>query len=233
MRRKAALLLVLFLGLVCLWLWFPRSGPELRYYALVFEPRDIELRPVVLDLKATCGLEFSQIVEKYHPCAAINGTFFNNDFRPLGDVLVDGKLVNRGAYPNAVAVTTKGKIEFVRRQGSRFDWRGYRCALAAGPRLVHEGQVGIDAEADGFHTVDADAKAWRSGIGLTDKGKLLLVVCRTPVSMWRFAELMRDHGAVEAMNLDGGAACGLYHNGKTLIPARLRMTNLLLVYRRH
>ena len=234
MRRRVVILSVVLLAAASLlWVWHVQSSPELTFHVVTLDPRAVEIRPVVLDLEATRGLTFSQIVAGMHPYAAINGTFYGGDFRPLGDVMVDGKLVVRGRYPNAVAVRDDGGVEFVRRSASSFDWRGYRCALAAGPRLVHNGEVRITASADGFARLNPKVKASRSGIGLTHSGRLLLVVCKTPVDMWRFAELMRDLGAVEAMNLDGGPACGLYHNGNTLVEAQLRMTNLLVAYRRH
>jgi len=192
----------------------------------------IEIKPAIVDIAATRGKTFTEIVESYHPYAAINGTFYASTFVPLGDILIDGKLKVKGRYPNAFAVTDSGKWEFVRRKGKSFDWTGYRCAVAAGPRLIEDGVTDLDPIADGFTQMSLTIKAPRSGIGLTKSGALLLVVCKRDVSLVEFAAVMRKLGAVEAMNLDGGPASGLYCNGKTLVDARLRMTNLLLVYKR-
>lgn len=231
-RRTIFIVGAVFLIALLIRVWGLRSTPELNAHVIILDPTKVELRPVLLDIKATQRLSFSQIVAPMHPYAAINGTFYDGNFRPLGDVLIDRKLVINGQYANAVAVTNYGKVRFVRRSGPAFDWRGYRCALAAGPRLVHKGEALPAPAEDGFVLLDPNAKASRSGIGITRSGKVLLVVCETHVTMWRFARLMRDLGAVEALNLDGGPASGLYCNGKTIVEARLRMTNLLVAYKR-
>lgn len=231
-RDRLRLLLTIALAagvIVASWLLI---SPAARIRVITIDPRTVDIKPVVLDLKATRGLSFSQIVARIHPYAAISGTFYDDNLKPLGDVLIDGRVANQGRYPNAIAIRDDGRVEFVRLKGRAFDWRGYRCALAAGPRLVHRGEVGITPAADGFVRLDPGAEASRSGVGLTRSGRLLLVVCETPVNMWRFARIMRDLGTVEAMNLDGGLACALYRNGHTIVSPSLRITNLLVVYRR-
>lgn len=193
---------------------------------------NIEIRPVLAGRNGGRSEMFSDMVKRLKPYAAINGTFYSQDMLPLGDVLVDGKLLIRGRYPNAIAIGKNGRIEFIRRSSDRFDWSNYKCALAAGPRLVHKGVVGVDPKADGFLRLDKESLAPRSGIGLTKSGRLLLVVSTEPVNIVDFAQAMKKAGAVEAMNLDGGPASGLYYDGKLLVKANLRMTNLLVIYKR-
>lgn len=166
------------------------------------------------------------------PYAAISGTFYAPNLKPLGDIVTDGKLVNKGRYPNAIAVTDDGQVLFVRRAGPRFDWRGYRAAIAAGPKLVTKGEVDLDPVRDGFSEMGLAAAATRSGVGLTRSGELLLVVSTEPVNLSEFAEAMLDLGVVEALNLDGGPACALYHKGRVIVRPDLRLTNLLLVYKK-
>lgn len=190
------------------------------------------LRPVIAKGKACRSESFDEMVGRLKPYAAINGTFYDPKMRPLGDIVIDGKLANRGHYPNAVAMKKTGEILFVRRLGRKFDWRGYTCALAAGPRLVHKGQVKLDLKADGFSEAGMKIRAPRSGVGITRKGELIMVVDTDWVTLPEFAKTMLDQGAVEAMNLDGGPASGLYCEGRTLVTPMLRMTNILTVVRK-
>lgn len=175
---------------------------------------------------------FDAMMKRLKPYAAIDGTYYDENFKPLGDILINGKLVNRGAQRNAIAITRSGKIEFIQRRNGKFDWSGYWTGLAAGPRLIHKGKIALDPVADGFSKKSLTIKAWRSGVGKTKDGKLLLVTAKEFITLRQFADVMLDLGAVEAMNLDGGGACGLYHKGDYLASPTLRMTNVLAIYRK-
>ena len=189
--------------------------------------KDVEVRPVIENSETL----FSEVIDKYHPYAAINGTYYGQSMRPLGDIFIEGELKNRGCYRNAVATTQSGKVVFLHKNKGRLNWSGCRSGLAAGPRLVHNGRVTLDPVADGFSRRSLVLKALRSGVGRTKSGKLLLVTTTDPMTLNRFAQTMLDLGAEEAMNLDGGGACGLYANGKTLATPMLPMTNMLLVFK--
>lgn len=234
--RRAVILAVVVIGAACAAFYVTRRpSAQSRHVFVVRIPleRGVELRPVIAHGKVTRSESFDEMVTRLKPYAAINGTFFSSELKPLGDIVIDGKLANRGHYPNAIAAKSNGQVVFVRRTGRRFDWRGYTSALAAGPRLVHKGRIKLDLKADGFRLLGLEIKAPRSGIGLTRCGELLLVVDTDYVTIPDFAQTMLDQGAVEAMNLDGGPASGLYHDGKTLVPATLRMTNILMVVKRN
>lgn len=223
--------------------YFVRSGSSadksVIYYThgrririLEVDTTHLDVRPVLAVDRAS-GESFTSIVDRLKPRAAINGTFYGADMKPLGDVVIDGRLVNRGAYRNAFAVTNAGKIVFLRRaRRGKFDWKGYRCALAAGPRLVHNGKIDLDPVADGFSRSSLSIGAWRCGVGTTGSGKMLLVVVTKDVTLSEFAHVMLDIGCVEAMNLDGGGACALYHDGSLLVAPTLPMTNVLAVFER-
>lgn len=190
---------------------------------------NVEVRPAVAS--GVCE-SFKEMVTRLKPYAAINGTFYDTDYRPLGDILIGGKIVNRGHYRNAVAYKKTGEVHFLRVSRGRIPWRGYRAGLAAGPRLVHNGKIALDPVADGFSRRSLTLSSYRSGVGRTKDGYLLLVTTKQPMTLNEFAKVMLGLGSVEAMNLDGGGACGLYHNGKTLATPYLQMTNVLLVYKR-
>jgi exopolysaccharide biosynthesis protein len=210
----------------------PSAAAQHLYVVRIPRCAGVVLRPVIAHGKACRSESFGEMIDRLKPYAAINGTFYDPKMRPLGDIVIDGRLANRGHYPNAVAMKKTGEIVFVNRSDRRFDRSGYQSALAAGPRLVHKGQVKLDLRADGFSKNGLKIRAQRSGIGITRKGELLLVVDTDWVTLSEFARTMLDQGAVEAMNLDGGPASGLYHNGNTLVSPMLRMTNVLTVIKK-
>lgn len=207
----------------------PQDGPI--HVVKIQAGKGVEIRPVLASDHGAKSESFRKVVERARPVAAINGTFYSPELIPLGDVVIDGKVMYRGGYPNAIAMRKNGRIEMIRRTGKRFDWSGYKAALASGPRLVHRGLIDLNPTADGFSKKSLVIVAPRSGIGLTRSGELLMVVQDDAVTLAEFAQTMLEAGAVEAMNLDGGPACGLYHDGKMIVDAPLPMTNVLCVFK--
>lgn len=209
----------------------PRADASVaNEFVVRIDPRTVSVRPVVL---AKGGERFADAISHLKPYAAINGTFYDKDYKPLGDIVADGKLINKGRYPSAFVITKSGRASVAWRKDASFASRGYSAALAGGPRLVRDGKVDIDPIADGFSKRALEIIATRSGVGVTKSGNIVLVVEGDPMTLADFAERMRAQGCDEAMNLDGGPACGLYFRGRTLSEATLPMTNLLVFYEKH
>lgn len=194
--------------------------------------RGVVIRPEIAGNRPRGTENFTDMVSRLRPYAAINGTYYDKDWKPLGDILIDGKLVNRGGQHHAIAITKDGRVDFIKRSKGKFNWAGYKYGLACGPRLIHNGKIALDPVADGFSPAASKKYAWRSGVGKTADGRLLLVTENKSVKLSEFADIMLELGAVEAMNLDGGGACGLYHNGSIITTPPLYMTNLLVVYKK-
>lgn len=73
---------------------------KLNVKSVVIDPHlNVEIRPVMLDMNKAYGKTFSQIAGSLHPYAAINGTFYDANLKPLGDILINGKLVNKENTP--------------------------------------------------------------------------------------------------------------------------------------
>ncbi len=111
-------------------------------------------------------------------------------------------------------------------------WRDVHDAIGAGPRLLTDGRVGVDAAGEGF----ADPKVLtdrgqRSAIGILPNGNAMLVTVAGPTCN-ELAEIMKQLGAVQALNLDGGASSGLYVNGQMITHPGRDLSNALLFVRK-
>lgn len=97
-----------------------------------------------------------------------------------------------------------------------------RDALSAGPMLVHDGAVRVTTDAEVFFGSAIPHVHPRTAAGRTRDGKLLVLVVdgRQPeskgVTLEDLAAIMRELGAVEALNLDGGGSSALVVNGVLL-----------------
>ncbi len=93
--------------------------------------------------------------------------------------------------------------------------------MGAGPLLVEDGRVVVNAIAEQFSPAFAAQAADRSAIAQTAAGQILLVVVHNRVggagpTLPEWAQLMQKLGAVNALNLDGGSSTALYLGGQIL-----------------
>ena len=111
-------------------------------------------------------------------------------------------------------------------------WGRVSEGLGAGPKLVSAGKVSYSAESakgEGFTEAKIlSQSSARSGLAWTKDGNLLLVTCAA-ATMTQFAQVMQALGALEAMNLDGGASSGLVDEGKYLTKPGRALSNALVV----
>jgi hypothetical protein len=94
-------------------------------------------------------------------------------------------------------------------------------SLAAGPLLIDQGRIVLNAEAEKFSKAFQQQQASRSAIALDQSGNLLLVAAHNRVggrgaSLNEFALILKQLGAVGALNLDGGSSTGLSLGGQLL-----------------
>ena len=175
--------------------------------------------------------EFASMLRRTRPYAAVNGTFFDKEtLRPIGDLVAEGRLLHAGRMGTALAITAEGKAVIRRVEWGRGqDWSLYTTVLGCGPLLLQEGRIDLDPEGERFRDPHVLAASNRSAAGLTPAGKLLLVCVPQPVTLLRLAELMRELGCVDAMNLDGGASMAMYYRGRVVRAPGRRLTNILTV----
>ncbi|MFH0887458.1 MAG: phosphodiester glycosidase family protein [bacterium] len=107
-------------------------------------------------------------------------------------------------------------------------WAEVAEGLGAGPRLVTDGNITYDPQAEGFSQDKIlSLSGARSAVGITPDGYLLMVT--TSATVKELATVMKELGAYNAMNLDGGASSGLYYKGKYVTPPGRLISNALLI----
>lgn len=173
------------------------------------------------------------MLKRLKPYAAICGTYYDENNRPLGDIVSGGKVKIRGCQRQGMGFTSSGKIKFIERKGcSKIDWRGCVSGIACGPRLVRAGRKDIDVRRDGFSSSASTNKAWRCAAGATKDGKLILCAVSQSITLSTLADVMIELGVRDAINLDGGSMCAFYAGGKILVEPVKPMSNILAVYKR-
>ncbi len=94
-----------------------------------------------------------------------------------------------------------------------------RDAVAGGPVLVHAGEIRVTSHEEVFFGTASDEEHPRSAAGVTADGELIVMVVdgrqreSRGVDLRELAELMRDVGCIEALNLDGGGSATLVVDG--------------------
>lgn len=120
------------------------------------------------------------------------------------------------------------KIEMTNLNKAPVKWSRVHTAIGAGPRLVKDGKLAISPALEGFSSskILTDA-ASRSGILVKKDGTILLATV-PKATMKQWGQIMVQLGAVQAMNLDGGASSGMYAQGKLITtPGRLISNGLV------
>lgn len=106
-------------------------------------------------------------------------------------------------------------------------WRTCEEAVGAGPTLVRNGKVVVDAESEGFRDPKITRESGsRSMIGLKQDGTIVLAVSSGTVT--QVAAVMESLGCTDAMNLDGGASSGLFVQGRYVRQAGRPLSNVLV-----
>lgn len=95
-------------------------------------------------------------------------------------------------------------------------------ALSAGPILFAEGAARVTSDEEVFFDTSIPDVHPRTAIGYTSQGELLLLIVdgrqsdSRGVNLDELAQIMKDIGAIEALNLDGGGSSSIYANGRLL-----------------
>lgn len=102
-------------------------------------------------------------------------------------------------------------------------WEKVRAAVGGGPRLLMSGTRYINDQEERFASSIVHRRHPRSAVGVTASGYLLMVAVdgrqakvSVGVTLHELADLMKEFGCVDAINLDGGGSTTLYYDGKVV-----------------
>lgn len=181
---------------------------------------------------------FKSMVANSKAKVAVNGTYFNaysdtDEKVPYGYIIKNGETIHSApGEKRAVFVYTtqsEAKVVSIDEFLKLKDNKQIKTAVQAGPLLVKNSKVVVDAAAEGFRDPKIlTSRGARSVIGVTGDNKLVIGTTGA-ASIPELAEVMIKLGVVEAMNLDGGASSALFASGKYITPAGRELSNILTV----
>ncbi|MGK7874247.1 MAG: phosphodiester glycosidase family protein [Xenococcaceae cyanobacterium] len=133
----------------------------------------------------------------------------------------DGYLltIRANAVPaRALAVDTRVNLESIT---VPVDFSGYPHILGAGPLLLQNRQIVLNAAAEKFSKAFQQQAAPRSAIGTTNRGTLMIAAVHNRAggrgpTLRELAQIMQRLGAVDVLNLDGGSSTSLYLGGQLI-----------------
>jgi exopolysaccharide biosynthesis protein len=101
------------------------------------------------------------------------------------------------------------------------DFATYPQILAAGPVLIQNRQIVLDAKAEGFSDAFIREKAIRSAICTTASGNIIIAAVHNRVggagaTLAEEAQVMQQLNCTEALNFDGGSSTSLYLGGELI-----------------
>ncbi|MGD9498089.1 MAG: phosphodiester glycosidase family protein, partial [Armatimonadota bacterium] len=192
----------------------------------------VKVTPIV-SLRFPGGAEsMTRMCARERPVAAVTGTFFSKaTLLPVGDIVIDGRLVYFGGMGSAIAITPDNRVVIERvPYGRTQDWSPFESVLACGPLLLEAGELALAPAHERFRDAHVLGRASRTAVGLTPANKLLMVVTREQVTLWELAKIMRALGCIDAINLDGGSSTGMYYRGKAVVSPARSLVNMLAVF---
>ena len=181
--------------------------------------------------------QFESLVKKAKGAVVINGTFFSKDEqkRVMGNMVSQGRFLKYSVWENygtTVGLKVDNTLEMITaRADGQPPWDNYWFSITCGPRLVKDGQISLNPESEGFSDSHVLGIGPRCALGFPrSRDRLYLVTFLSGLSLAQEANLMKEIGCLEAMNLDGGASRALARNGDILVEAGRPLTNVIVVY---
>ena len=219
--------------------WAP--WPDSDVQALRVDLTQVRL---ALSLPAEAGLPLDQMPSSRGALAAINASFFDREFRPRGLTVSGGQpwpALLKPPKPAAdplLACDTRCVIRF---DAPAAPEPGWRLAVSGTPWLVRDGQART-AEDDATCANLCAQTHPRTAVGLDASGRQLIVLLAAGrrgevkgLTLAQTAALMRELGAVQAFNLDGGGSSTLLIGGESRLlrpfnePTLRKIANALLI----
>lgn len=134
----------------------------------------------------------------------------------------DGYLLTlRGNAGNTASQLPIGTTLTITSATTPAEFNRYPHIIAAGPLLLQNRQIVLDAKSEKFSDAFIAERAIRSGICTTTTGNLMIAAMHNRAggpgpSLAEHAQIMQLMGCVDALNLDGGSSTSLYLGGQLL-----------------
>lgn len=190
---------------------------------VVHDPSLIEIG--TLDHFGGQGMLLSELIEKYGAIGGANGAGFyapggsGPGGSPDGMVIKDGEIIHGSAggwYRDVMGFDSDYVFHVGDMTGREALELGIVSGLSfnVGPVLIKDGEIQPRLD---------DEKNYHTCLGQTADGTVLLLVVegRRSSSLGatnqEMAQIMYDHGAVNAGNLDGGGSSNMYYRGEQLV----------------
>ncbi len=173
----------------------------------------------------TRGQYLVDMAEQNNAVVAINGGgFVDPNYNslggiPQGTVIKNGKIISNRTYKKTggiIGFTKDNKLILARLTAAQAIKKGVRDAVTFGPFLIVNGKPSFIKGNGGW------GQAPRTAIGQRKDGIVLFLVIdgrmvgRPGADMVDLTEIMKNYGAYNAANLDGGTSCGLVVKGKLI-----------------
>jgi hypothetical protein len=176
--------------------------------------------------------EFGSMARRTPAVAGITGTYFNvSTLEPICDIVIGGRVVNRGGRGSALCLTADNHFVFRRLPlGRRVEWNGFETVLASGPTILHQGRLDLHPHQEGFKDPHLLGSARRTAVGMTNTGKLAFIGVPQDLTLEELGKLLLRMGFLEAINLDGGTSSAMFYRDQTILSPGRPLVNLLVVY---
>lgn len=121
-------------------------------------------------------------------------------------------LVGHGNRMNQISALKIGQRLTINTSTTGFDWEKLENAISGGPMLVRNGEIVDDGENEGFAKDFLEGRHPRTIIGRTAEGDLVFVAIdgrqkmSVGATIQETAEILRNMGCRDALNLDGGGS---------------------------
>ncbi|RED51888.1 phosphodiester glycosidase family protein [Cohnella lupini] len=182
--------------------------------------------------------ELNNLAKANGAILAINGSFFDAytdlDYKvPYGNVISKSELLHN-ALSDRRTMFTFDDNNLVKLIAGRYYKEHYKQisivgGVQAGPRLIMDGKISLNVAEEGFRDPKIlTGGGARSAIGMTRDHELIMLTTGG-ATIPQLAELMKQAGAYQAMNLDGGASSGLYYDGQYLTKPGRQISNAIIV----
>lgn len=213
------------------------NGKHVKIVTINMSSQDLHFGIIKANDELKGWEDFSSMMKRKQPLAAINGNFFNayakkkENIVPWGYIYDKGEMINSGATLNHGSFVVLKDGTIVIDDADNIDKEQVQTMVEAGPLLVKDGKMVFDPNDARFKEDKINKiSAQRSAIGLREDGKVILLT-GSSLKTKELAAIMQKLNCKSATNLDGGASSALYANGKYLTSPGRKLNTVLAVYK--